>query len=111
MGFNDRCWLSTIDILELLSRQTGVTGSWFTSKTISKIMGKDYSLKPDNPRTAINWHGVLMEHNVANDGVPGVSQCTPSTNPSHPRSNFPPRLLHLPFPRNILRHILVPQPL
>jgi FtsP/CotA-like multicopper oxidase with cupredoxin domain len=26
-------------------------------------------------RTAIHWHGILQEHNVANDGVPGVSQC------------------------------------
>jgi|SRR5579859_2627049 len=28
-------------------------------------------------RTSIHWHGILMEHNVANDGVPGITQCIP----------------------------------
>jgi FtsP/CotA-like multicopper oxidase with cupredoxin domain len=33
--------------------------------------------------TSIHWHGVLQEHNAANDGVPGVSQC-----PIPPGSSF-----------------------
>lgn len=27
-------------------------------------------------RTSVHWHGILMEGNVANDGVPGLTQCT-----------------------------------
>jgi FtsP/CotA-like multicopper oxidase with cupredoxin domain len=26
-------------------------------------------------RTSIHWHGIIQEHNAANDGVPGVTQC------------------------------------
>jgi FtsP/CotA-like multicopper oxidase with cupredoxin domain len=31
-----------------------------------------------NFSTSIHWHGLLQARNVANDGVPGVTQCTPS---------------------------------
>ena len=26
--------------------------------------------------TSIHWHGIIQENNSANDGVPGITQCT-----------------------------------
>ena len=69
-GFRDRCWWSIINILGLPLRLIGAIGSRCMSKTILRIMGIPRYNEDINLRTAIHWHGVLLEHNGANDRVP-----------------------------------------
>lgn len=62
-------------------------------------------------RTAIHWHGLHQEMNGANDGVPGVTQCTPCTFAALIFRSYPPRqFFHLFLSCNELRPHLVPQP-
>jgi hypothetical protein len=94
------------------SKPIGETRSKSMSKTISKTTGTSL-IFPTNNRTSVHWHGILMAENVANDGVPGVTQCM--LNPFITISDFRPHPsrwnVHIYMASNILRFILVPQSL
>jgi len=97
MAFPVRCSCTIINSLVLSLKQIGEIQLLSMSPTISKIMGIPLPLTSRLElirRTSIHWHGVLMEHNVANDGVPGITQCTPPiwmNSHLNPASDFPPK--------------------
>ena len=78
MEFPDKWWYSTIHFPDRYSRQIGEIGWLSMSQTTWKTMGTTW-WGPIQYSTSIHWHGIILEHNGANDGVPGITQCTNSS--------------------------------